>query len=364
MKRFLLLAAASLVLAAPSVAAQRPRTVDLSDTFPSDLRNQCSTGSCHTFSSIAILESAYKRYVKTATGRDVDVRFSEADLFIRKTVLAGKANVMFKEGKDGKTTPEIDFNETGSPKADIAFALKHGVAFKDTVPWSTFYAEYRKFRDEKQRACTEAFQAGLEELKTTNAMRCLRESTSFPAFLNDLKLEGDDAQSETTTRLIGDDEQIALDRAESLIVFAHLSVSREGYSYPGRSTAIRKEACREEGEDQGEFILGHLVAGRPVAVCFHMEGLPIWGRKKKKSSRKHCVAVTGYTTDVSKKGRPVTLQTRNSWVTVIPGAPIFVVGPGGTPIPAGVGPPTLAPKNYPFPEHHFCSIHSVIVIEP
>ena len=81
--------------ALPQPEGSWQRDIDLLPQF-ADLsnRDQCDVGSCHTFGSVAVLEAAWFRKHKTR------VRFSEADLFLQRTVLTGDVYRQFC--RDGK----------------------------------------------------------------------------------------------------------------------------------------------------------------------------------------------------------------------------------------------------------------------
>ena len=85
---------AAVLLCGPAASrsgAAEAASADLSETFPdAACRDQGDTGSCHAFSSVALLESAiYRRYGRIG---GIKLRLSEADLFVRKLSLSREAH--------------------------------------------------------------------------------------------------------------------------------------------------------------------------------------------------------------------------------------------------------------------------------
>lgn len=129
-------------VAAPA-AAPGP-DIDLSGQFPTGSRDQADVGSCHAFASIGLLEAAYYRK------HGEHAVFSDADLFLRNTVLNGNiySGNVADQGYTWNGKPEL--KEGGSPSTvlavgDMEFAIRNGVA--TTPQYSAFLERYRMFRD-------------------------------------------------------------------------------------------------------------------------------------------------------------------------------------------------------------------------
>lgn len=316
-------------------------TVDLTESFPLSCRSQGHTSSCHTFASIALLESALKRKY------DEEFRLSEADLFVRKNLVAGNFQVVSEDSEKGTSVDVADV-ETGHPYKDVKFALENGVAQQKTVPWDKFLEAYGKFKAERRELCLKAFKEDGKPLA-----QCLKDRGNFRAFLDSLKDKKNLAEKEK--RLIGEGKDFSKDRRFIWEKLQGLSVEKkDGFELLGPPEADDKGVCREKGSRRGEMILEHLNAKRPVVVCFVYDGLEAWHRKTKKGKASHCVAIRGY--EKAEKERPLRLATRNSWVTVVES-----FGIGHEPV---VIFPKTVPDNPDIFDYEFCRIYEIVAIKP
>lgn len=259
---------------------------------PSD-RNQCQVGSCHAFSSIAVLEAAYQR----AYG--AKIRFSEADIFIRRTVLSGDIYRGFCA--DGNCT----LTEGNDVFGDIDYAINHGVA--TSIQYQTFYDRYKRFREAEQ--------------KTLEGIEARRKRMSWLDLLfYDPRTHWAELQKEsgkiTEMFLAGRDPKIDAERADTKGKLGKMSVKEKKFPYLGDETSKKKpEECRAGGAAQGRIISGELDSGRPVAISMTLKGLAAWGTAGSTDHANHAFTIVGYRAE---EGKPLVLKTRNSWAGTNP----------------------------------------------
>lgn len=277
---------------------------DLSHKFFPECRGQGDTASCHAFASIAVLEASMT----------APVRLSEADLFVRVALDSGRFKVVKKD--DGSVAVEQE--EEGAPHRDIAHALEHGVAEAGDAPWDEFLKAWRTHRDEQRAACARAVS---EDGRSAKA--CLADDESaLREYLDGLK--GEEGR-EAREKLLGDPEALARSRRAVKAKLAGLALKtlrRDSGDFDDASLQdVRDDGvCREKGRKQTEALVEQLDAGRPMAVCFGMEGVPGWDQgaeKKKKDTPRHCVAATGYETAGEGAAARKVFKLRNSWVGMI-----------------------------------------------
>lgn len=266
MPRSLVLA---LLLAAPAPA--RADVIDLTAIFDEDFRDQCDTGSCHAFASVAILEAAMKR-----RRRDSEpVYLSDADLFLRASVINGA--MTYRPGYEGRP-PEFALMEGGWPARDLRLALEQGVAREETVPWTPFLRKFRDFRN-RQRSGGEA----------PSAPSAARESEETRYFYGRALPQARADREEVRRLLAGFTVHSS--------TFATLTLGPE-------ETA----RCRAAGRAVKARLMEDLAVRRPAVICLRLDGLPEWGPPAEPTT--HCVAIRGYRKE---RGADMALFVRNSW---------------------------------------------------
>lgn len=254
---------------------------------PSD-RSQCQVGSCHAFSSIAVLEAAYKR----AYG--VHIRFSEADIFIRRTVLSGDVYRSFcAEGK-------CELSEGNDVYGDIDYALKNGVA--TSIQYTEFYDRYKKYRAAEEKTL-EGIEAGRKKMSWL-------ELLFYDPRTHWAELQKESSKI-TEAFLRGRDGKIDQERADAKGKLGKMALKEKRFKYLGDDgPKKKKEECRSEGADQGRTITGELDSGRPTAISMTLKGIAAWGTAGSTDHANHAFTIVGYKAE---EGKPVVYRTRNSW---------------------------------------------------
>jgi len=126
-----------------------PNGADHSNQFPDGERSQRNVGSCHAFTTVALLEAAYYRHY----GKHK--RFSEADVFVQNTLLTPDVYETFLE----KGKPKLD--EGKITKKDLEYALAHGVA--SSFAYKDFLKRYRRYRKAERTTLKTVKAAGAQE---------------------------------------------------------------------------------------------------------------------------------------------------------------------------------------------------------
>lgn len=260
----------SLALALPAAADR----VDLGAVFDDDFRDQCDTGSCHAFASVALLEAALRRRARDSE----PVMLSDADLFLRTKVLDAKLMSFYR---DDPSQIERELVEGGWPTVDLRYALKEGVARAESVPWDRFLVRFRDYR--KRRLAT----ADLPEPADR-----LADDTAF--------FYGEGDPESLPARL----EALRLERREVLHLLRGFTVHSSTFPAFVRPPA----ECAAEGKAVSARLMEDLAVRRPVVLCLKIGGLSEWGSAPRFAN--HCIAIRGYT---KPRGGPMTLLTRNSW---------------------------------------------------
>jgi hypothetical protein len=324
--------------ATQATAVQLPEAVDLSWQFPTDAtRDQGDTGSCHVFTTVALLEAALKRRWNLAH------TLSEADLFARKVV----ADPDYYDGAkkavaSGKgLAPVYEFIEAGSVIDDLRFAIAHGAVRQETAPWADFEKRYLKFVADQKAAIDPKVKAVaqtgdlLQEVRSAhdrvtpetgggadrtaqiyhaNVRRVeTKISGAYYGAQDDLsrflaQIEGR-TEAEAQGVLLGDDPKLAKERAVYKSLFTGFTASKWEFETPAADAKQPSEkACRDAGAERKTALLAALLKGVPVAVTLDLGGLAEWGKYPLGS--RHAFTITGY-----EKGKDggIVLKSRNSW---------------------------------------------------
>ena len=264
--------------------------IDLSGQFPTGSRDQADVGSCHAFASIGLLEAAYHRkYGEHAV-------FSDADLFLRNTVLNGNiySGNVADQGYTWNGKPEL--KEGGSPSTvlavgDMEFAIKNGVA--TTPQYSAFLERYRMFRDAEQRTL-----ADIERQHRQNSwlVRLLYNPRTHWARMQ----KSPTNQKILQNFLMGNDATLDEQRAAVREKLKGFSVVKNLYVTLPSSVNKAPADCASAGAGRTAAVLSELRAGRPVGVSYFTNAN--WAS--------HVIIITGTAADG--KGGFV-FKTRNSW---------------------------------------------------
>jgi hypothetical protein len=287
--RTTLLAAGLAVLAAPARAAG---SADLSGQFPDPAcRQQGAVGSCHAFSSVALLEAALFR------GGGKRIRLSEADLFIQCMVAGGRLWEHFSIGT------EDGLQEGASPLGDLEVALSTGVA--TSLSYDAFFERYEPYRKKIQAAVDDV--VGAERWLNPALAGPIDLRGPVAAFLDD------PAQVRVAVKklLLGREEAIAAERGKVRDLLSGYSLSAAYFPGMPWPQVTRAASCREHGAGQKEAVLRLLWAGRPAGVAMKLTGLKAWKMPWSWwDDAMHAFLITGYRTEPSGEVR---FLTRNSW---------------------------------------------------
>lgn len=302
LRRLLLLAL--LLAPAPAFADQD----DFSDHYGSP-RDQCGTGSCHVFASVALLEAALRR-----RRRDSEpVRLSDADLFLQMQVINGAhaepgpaapEDGAVAAGRRERARPalmEKRLVEGGWPHLDLEHALRRGVATEETVPWGGFLPRFEQFRLRRRAEFAAARQA------LGRAGDAEDETEALIAYEESLAPSRQRRQEEESF-FYRDLPRVEADRRRVRELLAGFTVHRSSFN----SMVPRPEdgeACRRFGRPVKARLKEDFAVRRPVSVCLRLGGLAEWGAQAKLHAL-HCVAIAGWE---QPRGGRMTLYTRNSW---------------------------------------------------
>ncbi|MFA6434409.1 MAG: hypothetical protein WCW52_06910 [Elusimicrobiales bacterium] len=249
------------------------RKVDSAGLFVDGDRNQGAEGTCHAFASVAVLEAAYARRY----GRKI--RYSEADLFLRRVVIGRPMPQNMISG-----LPEL--LRAGLVSTDLEFALAHGVADGPD------YGEFVKKLERMPAFISELLPWYWVFLGTQGQLQLsdeLREELIGYFGLN----TSDKRVERELFRWDFKGYTVAYERFYAQAAAEFVSPTRPG------------ESCRRRSERIAASITAELDAGRPVGVCM------FWNESRFSS---HCVVFTGYQTEVSPEGGARTsFSIRNSW---------------------------------------------------
>ncbi|MBI2363169.1 MAG: hypothetical protein HYV15_07285 [Elusimicrobia bacterium] len=275
-------------IAAPAGAAGGG--VDLSGQFPTASRDQGNVGACHAFASVGLLEAAYfRKYGEHAV-------FSDADLFLRNTVLNGNiySGSLFEPGYAWTGRPEL--KEGGSPSTllaigDMEFAIKNGVA--TTPQYSAFVERYRQFREAEQRTLADIER---QRKRDPRYVRLLYNPRTHWAQMQRSPLN----QRILQNYLMGNDGTLDAQREEVKRKLAGFTVAKSLYVTLPSSFSRPEKECRRDGAGRTAAVLSELAAGRPVGLSYFTDGN--WGS--------HVLLITGYQAG---DGGDIVFKTRNSW---------------------------------------------------
>ncbi|MDO8803447.1 MAG: C1 family peptidase [Elusimicrobiota bacterium] len=258
-------------------------------------RGQANVGSCHAFGSVAVLEAAYFR------AHGSKVQLSEADIFIRRTVLSKDWYRDFCSGGACKVS------EGNDVLGDLEYAKANGVA--TSVGYDRFLERYRKFRAAEQRTL-EGIDA--EEKRMGWLQRMLYDPKAHWAQLQ----EGESSKRISQMLLLGQDPRIDTERATIKEKLKDFVIEQKTFPYLGSDVHALSAADRlEKGEAQRSFILRELSAGRPVALSMSLSNLAGWGQTDTSEHANHAFMIIGFSRGAD--SRPV-FHTRNSWAGVNP----------------------------------------------
>jgi len=293
-------------------------SVDLSHQFPdAACRSQAGTESCHAFGSIALLEAAlYRRY--GAPG-GVRIRLSEADLFVRKTVAGeGFYDEVRKAFKENPFHPMMwSFDEAGKTYEDTEFAIEHGVATAEVVPWDAFKKRFDDFREAKRKEaeaemekCRSEFSQAMTLPDAAARGRCVANfQKARVAALDFLEEAAEKNAEEAEKHLLGEDKEVPKDREFIRKLIEDFDPEEDRYDVPAIAERDDDSKCLKAGEDrrlQAKRLLDKKI---PVVFGMNIAGLGEWGHGDAKSKARHYFVVTGYAD--GKDG--LVFKSRNSW---------------------------------------------------
>ncbi|MBI3550905.1 MAG: hypothetical protein HY077_00180 [Elusimicrobia bacterium] len=277
--------------AKPVWATTTEHRVDTMTQFPDPAeRRQCGVGACHAFSSISILEAAYFR----AHGERVTL--SEADVFVRRTVLSKRLYDEFC------ATGKCELSEGNDVAGDIQFALDNGVA--TSLNYKDFSERYLRYRKAEQ-----ATLAGLE--------REYQKMSWLEKLLYDPRAHWAELQQQPRAKrilsdlLTGRDPKLDAERAQIKKKLAGFKLKSQSFDYLGEKAKRTSPAdCAKNASKQKAAIIGELKAQRPVSVSMSLVGLKEWRSEKDKDDANHAFTIVAYR-DEPKEG--LRFETRNSW---------------------------------------------------
>jgi hypothetical protein len=302
---------------------------DFSDHYGSP-RDQCNTGSCHAFASVALLEAAMRR-----RRRDSErLTLSDADLFLQTTVINGRHEERGAPRQDVlrgsvRAEPpalmEKKLVEGGWPHLDLEHALRHGVALEEDAPWSEFLPRFERFRAQRRAEFAAARRAQGQAADADG------ETEALIAYEESLSPSRERRQREESF-FYRDLPAVEAGRARVRELLAGFAVHRSTFAsmVPGPQDAAE---CRRRAQAVRARLKEDFVVRRPNLVCLLLDGLEGWGARRAQHA-KHCVAIAGWE---QPRGGPLTLRTRNSWGR------------------------TIHPE---IPEEQFCRIHDVVSLRP
>lgn len=256
------------------------KDADLQGLFLDGDREQGRVGSCHSFAATAVLEAAYARkYGRT-------IRFSEADLFLRRMVIGNSA--ISDRLLTGGDIPQ--YLEGGDIIRDVGFALRTGMSV--TPSYENFLAKYNRLRAEPKTVVSELL-------------------PSLPAGCGAFQPGGADPDCARMldAALYGyfglDDGSVNPNRREIREAFKGFEVRARRFPLMAAGQLLAPAAgdvCRRKAAGITAAITRELDAGRPVGVCLYWE--------KPSLNSGHCVTFTGYETGADSA---LSFLVRNSW---------------------------------------------------
>ncbi|MFA6583066.1 MAG: hypothetical protein WCS77_02110 [Elusimicrobiaceae bacterium] len=267
------------------------QAVDLSYQFEDYAdRQQGNVGSCHVFTSISLLEAAYyRKYHRT-------IRFSEADLFLRKMLLDGSAYTLFL------TTGASVLTEGGVPYYDSKFVIEHGVA--SAPSYDKFEKMYSWYRNAEQKTL-QYINANVDNPdiyepgeKAEQPLMPATTETVKAVSIRDIwvKLQtqpGMKKQIEQLFKISG--EKL---RAEREAIKNQLAGFSTGFwvntQYSKQSATLSKEQCAKEGKTVSEVFLPLLKSQIPISVGVDLSYLKSWGQTPESRDARHGFTLIGY----------------------------------------------------------------------
>lgn len=277
-------------------ASREADRVSLLPQFPgASNRSQCDVGSCHAFGSVAVLEAALYRKYKT------HYRLSEADIFLRRTVLSKDLYEKFCE--DGT----CELSEGNDPLGDIRFAIAKGVA--TSIGYRGFLARYRRYR--------KAEEATLRGIQETYEDMSWLERLFYDPREHWAELQNRPAAKRRLERLlVGSDDTIDKERADMKKKLKGFTVVQKSFKYYGKkASGISNDDCRKKGVEQAKLLREELKdSRRPPVVSMSLSNLPAWGQTDTSKHANHAFAIVGYRSTTAASGdKSVVFETRNSW---------------------------------------------------
>lgn len=239
-------------------------------------RDQGDIGSCHVFAATALLEAAHaKRY-----GRKL--RFSEADLFLRRMIFGAQLPGIVAAG--GSVSP---FEEGGSVIADVKFAVRTGVS---SLPdYANFLDAYRRMPAFLGEYISSDGDAPFAVLSEEAAQRLTEK-----------------ARGELYRYFAVDTPAAVLQREESRKAFDGFRVKGERFKWQAvrelLSPTASPDRCRAKATGIATRIMEVLDTESPVGVCMY------WSKASLSSG--HCVTFIGYKQETD---GAISFRIRNSW---------------------------------------------------
>lgn len=272
--------------AAPAAAAPAPRAVDLNSQFYDHERDQGDIGSCHAFASVALIEAAWQR------SKGSCVRLSEADLFLRRTVMGWNCGADCGGNQEGNFVNE-----------DIDYALHNGV-----LPGST-YSEFARSYGAWRKSRFPASSDPLPEAEKSYLDRYLLD----PIGMSRKAVYPPEVIRSALTDFQREEDARVLLRARDAVKngLAGFRLSSRGFT--GAAAGCEKNAPFGAGDKQLAALSSELDAGRPVAVSMIISGLKAWGTADVQDPSAHAFLIIGYRDEGSKGDAGRVFKTRNSW---------------------------------------------------
>jgi hypothetical protein len=278
---------------------QTGKTLDLSYQFqdPAD-RNQGQIGSCHVFSSVSILEAAYYRKYHQK------IKFSEADLFLRKVILSDDIYAPFVYSK------QCTLQEGGNAHLDSQFVIKYGVA--TSLSYEKLEKLYIWYRNAEEKTMSSINSYADETDLSADAGK---KKIDLREFWADLQTKP--AMKEQLMKFFGAGDKVLKKERETIKkqLAGFKAVEWSNPDYAPEVVRYDKAKCAAEGIPVKRILLAELEEKRPVSVSVDMAGLEEWGQTDTSRDSKHAFTIIGYKLSPTGEYRFV---SRNSWGGINP----------------------------------------------